>query len=261
MVMGLGIWDLGLAPHSGATMKLHGANVLVTGGAHRLGRAIALRLAGEGANLAIHYNRSGTAAEETRADALRRGVRCIAVAGDASDGSAMAAVAERVVTELGPLDLWVANAGTFRRTPVARVDAATWDEMWRGNFLTFARSAAVLAPLLQKRGGSIVAIADVAAQRPWVDHLPYSIAKSSLVALVRRLAIDLAPSVRVNAIAPGPVLLPDDFPEDQRQREIERTLLRREGDADNVASAVVELAANDYVTGVLYPVDGGRLIG
>jgi len=241
-------------------MKLREANVLITGGAHRLGRAIALRLAAAGANLAINYHRSAAAAEETCADARQLGVRCIAVAGDVADADAAAAMAERATAELGPLDLWVANAGLFRRTALADVDTAAWDEMWRGNFLTFARPAAVLAPLLRERGGCIVAIADVAAQRPWVDHLPYSIAKSSLAALVRRLAIDLAPAVRVNAIAPGPVLFPDDFPADQRRREVERTLLRREGSADNIARAVVELAENDYVTGVLYPVDGGRLI-
>jgi pteridine reductase len=241
-------------------MNLRGANVLITGGAHRLGRAIALRLAAEGANLAINYHRSAAAAEETCADALRQGVRCITVAGDAAEGNAVAAMAERVETELGRLDLWVANAGIFRRTPFADVDAAGWDEMWRGNFLTFARPAAVIAPLLRRRGGCIVAIADVAAQRPWADHLPYSVAKSSVVALARRLAIDLAPAVRVNAIAPGPVLFPTDFPADQRRHEVERTLLRREGGAENIAAAVVELATNDYVTGALYPVDGGRLL-
>lgn len=241
-------------------MNLRGANALITGGGHRLGRAIALRLAAAGANLALNYHHSASAAARTRDEVAACGVRCITLGADAADVSAVAAMAARIDAELGRLDLWVANAGTFRRTPFATAKAGDWNEMWGANFLTFARPAALIGARLGERGGCIVAIADVAAVRPWADHLPYSIAKSCLLALLRRLAVDLAPAVRVNAIAPGPVLFPPDLPPDQRQREIDHTLLRRQGSAADVARAVIDLAENDYVTGVLYPVDAGRLL-
>ncbi len=109
-------------------------------------------------------------------------------------------------------------------------------------------------------GGSIVALADVAALRPWRGYLAYNIAKAGVVALVRTLAKELAPEVRVNAIAPGPVLFPPGFDPQARQREIERTLLKREGLPDHVADAALFLCRNDYVTGVVLPVDGGRLL-
>jgi pteridine reductase len=241
-------------------MNLDGANVLITGGGHRLGGEIAVRLAGAGANLALNYYRSPDAAEQTRAAVEKYGGRCVTVQADAADSDAVAAMIEKVEADLGGIDLWVASAGAFRRMPLESITPADWDEMMRANFLTFTTPAQQLAPRMRERGGCIIAMADVAAVRPWADHLPYSIAKSCLLATVRRLAVDLAPKVRVNAIAPGPVLLPPDFPAAEREREISRTLLAREGNPQNIARAVIDLAENDYVTGVLYPVDGGRML-
>ena len=109
-------------------------------------------------------------------------------------------------------------------------------------------------------GGAIVALADVAAVRPWAEYVPYCVAKSCVVGLVRALAVALAPTVRVNAVAPGPVLFPEGFDPAAREREIARTVLRREGSAADVAAAVAFLAREDYVTGTLLPVDGGRLL-
>ena len=241
-------------------MQLSGATALVTGGAHRVGRAIALALAAEGANVAINYHRSAEAAAATVAEVERCGVRSVALPGDAADSNQFAGVLEGFDRAFPRLDLFVANAGAFRRTPLADVGAEDWDEMMRLNFETLLVPARQVAERMRDRGGSIVAIADVAAVHPWADYVPYCVAKSCVVGLVRGLARALAPKVRVNAVAPGPVLFPEGFDPRAREREIARTALGREGSAADVAAAVAFLARDDYVTGALLPVDGGRLL-
>src|SRR5690606_27699437 len=123
-------------------------------------------------------------------------------------------------------DFLVASAGTFRRTPIDAVSERDWDDMMRGNFDVFRVPAAAIVPAMQRRGrGAIVAIGDVAAVRPWADYLPYCVAKSRVLHHARALAVALAPAVRVNCVLPGPVLFPPDYPDDERRREISRTLL------------------------------------
>ncbi len=242
-------------------MELRGATALVTGGGHRLGRHIALGLASAGANVVINYHRSAAAAADTARDAAAYGVRAIALQADAADPDQMRALLAKVDTELPPIDLLVANAGVFRRTPLDATTEADWDDMMRLNFTSFLVPAQLLGERMRARGaGCIVALADVAALRPWGAYLPYCVAKRCVVALAQGLARELAPAVRVNAIAPGPVLFPDDFDPAARQREIDRTLLRRAGDPADIAAAVLYLARNDYVTGSVLPVDGGRLL-
>jgi NAD(P)-dependent dehydrogenase (short-subunit alcohol dehydrogenase family) len=149
----------------------------------------------------------------------------------------------------------------LRRTPLAQATEADWDDMFRLNFETFRVPAERIGPRMQQQGaGTIVALADVAALRPWADYLPYCLAKRAVIALVQNLAQRLAPAVRVNAIAPGPVLCPDDFPAAARARVVARTALRRGGTAADISAAVRYLATSDYVTGTVLPVDGGRLL-
>ena len=241
-------------------MQLSGATALVTGGAHRVGRAIALALAAEGANVAINYHRSADAAGATVAEVERCGVRSLALPGDAADAAGFARVLDGFDRAFPRLDLLVANAGAFRRTPLGSVDESNWDEMMRLNFDTLLVPVRQVAERMRDGGGAIVAIADVAAVHPWADYIPYCVAKSCVVGLVRGLARQLAPKVRVNAVAPGPVLFPDGFDPKARAREIARTALGREGSAADVAAAVVFLARDEYVTGALLPVDGGRLL-
>ena len=242
-------------------MELRGATALITGGAHRLGRAIALALADAGTHVAFTYLASQTAADETLRDVESRGVRGLALQIDAADDAQVARMLDAVGAAFPRLDLWVANAGVFRRTPLARVTDSEWDDMWRLNFSTFLVPVRRIGPLMRRQGsGCIVALADVAALRPWADYMPYCMAKRGVVALTQALAVSLAPAVRVNAIAPGPVLFPDDFPAAARSREIARTPLRREGTAADIGAAVRYLATADYVTGTVLPVDGGRLL-
>ncbi|MEO8601850.1 MAG: SDR family oxidoreductase [bacterium] len=243
-------------------MDLRGATALITGGAHRLGRAIGLRLAEAGANVAFTYLSSSAAAAQTQRDLEQRGARVLAVRADAADDRQIATALTRVRRTFGGVDLWVANAGVFRRTPLADATPADWDDMQRLNFDTFLVPAQRIGALMQRQQhGAIVALADVAAHNPWADYIPYCVAKRAVAALAVQLARSLAPAVRVNVIAPGPVLMPDDFPTAARRSEIRRTLLQREGTAADIAGAVQYLAEADYVTGIVLPVDGGRRFG
>jgi len=242
-------------------MNLRGGVTLITGGGHRLGRAIALELAARGANVAIHYHRSELAAAETEKRARALGVASMRAGADAADAGAVRAMLDRVRRTLGPVDAWVAGAGVFRRTPPSAVAPADWTDMMRGNYETFRVPAEQIAPAMIARGsGSIVAIGDVAALRPWTEYLPYCVSKSRLLHRVRQLARQLAPAVRVNAVLPGPVLFPENYPDEARQRELANTLLGREGSAADIARAVAFLLENDYLTGTLLAVDGGRLL-
>jgi pteridine reductase len=242
-------------------VEIRGASTLVIGGAHRLGRAAALALAGAGANVAISYLSAEAAARATVDELTALGVDAFALRTDAADRGQVDELIGRIGGRFGRLDLLVANAGVFRRTPLGDVREEDWSDMMRANFETFRIPALAAAPLLRNAGdGAIVALADVAGIRPWSEYIPYSIAKSCVIALTRALAVELAPAIRVNAIAPGPILFPDGYPPEARDREIRRTLLRRAGEPSNIASAVLFLAENDYVTGTVLPVDGGRLL-
>jgi len=242
-------------------VRLRSATALITGGGHRLGRAIALELAEAGADVAITYLSSVAAARDTLRAIEAHGVRGLALRADASDDAQVTRMLDRVVAAFGRVDVWVANAGVFRRTPLAAATPRDWDDMIRLNFGTFLVPSRRIGPLMRRQGaGCIVALTDVAALRPWADYIPYCVAKRAVLALAQGLATRLAPQVRVNAIAPGPVLFPPDFPRAARAREIARTQLRRAGDPADIGAAVRYLATNDYVTGIVLPVDGGRLL-
>ncbi len=238
-------------------MDLRGRVALVTGGAHRLGRAIALALGSAGANVAIHYHRSGARAGAVLEELAALGVQSAGIAGDL----AVVAEAERVVDAAagrwGRLDVLVNNAGIWGSTPVGTVTEARWDELLDTNLRSAFFVSQRAAPALRAARGSIVNIADAGALRPWRNHTPYLVSKGGVVTLTEALAKDLAPEIRVNAIAPGPVLLPEDYTAEQAARAAESVLLRRLGSAEDVGAAVVYLAQADYVTGVILPVDGG----
>ncbi len=242
-------------------LQLRGATALITGGAQRVGRHIALGLADAGANVVLTYFHSGRRAQKTLGEVLARGVQGLALQVDAADGNQVSHMLDSLGKRFVRLDLWVANAGAFRRTPLTSVTEHDWDDMMRANFQTLLTPAQRIGDLMQRQGsGCIISLTDVAGIRPWPDFIPYCVAKSCVLALTRRLAVELAPAVRVNAIAPGPILFPQGFDSTARQREIGRTLLRRQGKPQHVSDAVLNLARNDYVTGIVLPVDGGRLL-
>ena len=244
-------------------MDLNGKAALVTGGAVRVGKAIALALAAAGADVVINYHSSADAAIETVAEIEALGRRALAVMADVSQGSQVQTLVDAAVERLGRLDVLVNSASLWRRTPWAELDEAAWDQLvdiaLKGPFLC-ARAA---APHLTAHGdGAIVNIVDLSAIIPFRNYLPHSAAKAGLVNLTYSLARELAPAVRVNAIAPGPVLPPPEYTEQQVQAAARRTLIGRWGTAEDVAQAAVFLTQAPYITGVMLPVDGGeRLAG
>jgi pteridine reductase len=224
-----------------------------------LGATTVSALADAGYAVVINYRTSGAAAEALAQAIRAAGRRALTVQGDMTRAVDVARLLDATVQEYGRVDVLVANVGAFRRTPMPTLNEADWDEMLNANLRTSFLCAQRFGLHMQGHGGGvIVTLADVAAEHPWADYLPYSVAKAGVIALTRGLAKALAPTVRVNAIAPGPVLFPDDYDSAAREREIARTLLRRQGRPENIAEAVLALVHNDYITGVVLPVDGGR---
>ncbi len=242
-------------------MKLAKRIALVTGGARRLGRDIALGLARAGADVAISHHTSAEDAARTADEIRALGRRALAVECDVREDEQVRSLVERATLELGHVDVLVASAGIFFRTPMAELQEADWDAHIDINLKGAFLCAHHVGLQMSQRGGCMVLIADVAGMRPWPNYLPYSVSKAGVIALTRGLAVQLAPRVRVNAVAPGPVLLPENYGAEATERAIARTLLHRVGSPADVTDAVLYLASADYVTGVVLPVDGGRHLG
>jgi pteridine reductase len=239
-------------------LDLHGRVALVTGGAHRLGRAIALIFGQAGANVMVHYNRSAAQAQVVLRDLEALGVQGVVVAGDLSRVAEVERVIDTAIGRWGRLDVLVNNAGIWGNTPIGTVTEARWSELIDTNLRSAFFAAQHATPALRASGGVIINIADVGALRPWRNHTPYLISKGGIITLTQSLAMDLAPDVRVNAVAPGAVLLPDDWTPAQIKRSTRNVPLQRLGTPEDVAQAVLYLAQAAYVTGVVLPVDGGR---
>ena len=238
--------------------------VLITGSARRIGAAIALAFHERGASVAVHYRSSEAEALKLVAgmNACRRG-SAVAMAADLHDLAAVAALPGAVVKALGRLDVLINNASTFYPTPVGQITAAQFDDLIGTNLRAPLFLAQAAAPELRRRKGLIINIADIHALRPLKRHLVYSSAKAALIMLTRALARELGPEIRVNAIAPGPVLWPAGGVDAKlRRRIVERTALKRTGSPDDIAKAALFFATDaPFVTGELLTVDGGRILG
>ena len=244
---------------------MQGKTVLVTGGAKRVGAAISRRLHAAGANVAIHYRDSLQDAlalcnelNEKRADSA------CTVQADLLDIAALSRVIEETLQEFGQLDALVNNASSFYPTPLAEVAEEDWNDLLGTNLKAPLFLAQIAAAELRRSHGCIVNIVDIHADFPMHGHLLYSVAKSGLAGLTRALAQELAPQVRVNGVAPGVNLWPESAAwrdEEQRRKIIAHTLLKREGEPDDIAKTVQFLIADaPYITGQVIAVDGGRSI-
>lgn len=243
-------------------MDLRDTNAIVTGAPGRVGRRIALSLARAGVNVAITNRSSTEEASATVAELQACGVGALAVGLDLLDAEAPARAVAEVEADLGPVDVLVNNASYFEPTPFPTEDHDGWyktfDVLVHGPY----RLANVVAPGMLRRGrGRIVNVVDLSAWHPWPDRGAHSVAKAALLALTRQLAVELAPSVTVNAVAPGPVIPAERFDEEQIDRLARRNLQGRWGDADDVAAAVRFLLETDFVTGECITVDGGERWG
>lgn len=242
---------------------LHGKTALVTGAARRIGAAIARRLHADGANLMLHYRgaEADAAALETELNALRP-ASAAKVKADLLAPIAPRALVGATRDRFGGLDLLVNNASTFYPTAVGAIEAGHWEELMGSNLRAPLFLAQEAAPELGKRGGAIVNIADIHAERPLKGYVVYSIAKAGVVAMTRSLALELGPAVRVNAIAPGAIAWPEDgqFPPPERDRVVATTPLARLGSPGEIAQAVHFLATARFITGQVIAVDGGRSV-
>ena len=241
---------------------VHGKVVLITGGGKRVGAAICRRLHVAGANLMLHYRSSAGEARLLQAELNHQRANSVAlIQADLLDVAKLPSLVEQTLQTFGRLDGLVNNASSFFQTPVGEITVAGWNDLLGTNVQAPLFLSQAAAPALRKAQGAIVNITDIHAERPLKNYVVYSIAKAALVGLTRSLARELAPEVRVNAVAPGPILWPDDeaFNEVSRQRIISHTPLRREGRPDDIAAAVKFLLADAlYVTGDTLNVDGGR---
>ena len=242
---------------------LQGKTALVTGAARRIGAAIARRLHAAGANVVLHYRGADAdaAALEAELNVARAG-SAAKVKADLLAPVAPAVLVSSALEHFGRLDVLVNNASTFYPTAVGSIEAGHWEELMGSNLRAPLFIAQEAAPELSKQRGAIVNIADIHAERPLKGYAVYSIAKAGLAAMTRALAVELGPEVRVNAVAPGAIVWPDDgqFAPPERGRVVATTPLGRLGSPEEIARAVHFLATAPFVTGQVLAVDGGRSV-
>lgn len=238
---------------------------LITGGAHRVGKAITLMLAQAGAHVVVNYNASAVDAQQTVAEAQALGVDALAVQCDVSDWAAVQRMAAAIEERFGGVDIIVNAASYFGKTPFPTTDPKVIEMFHRVTRILIDGTFYVcnsLVPTMQARGGgAIVNIVDLSAWEPWPDFMAHAAGKAGLLALTRQLALELGPAIRANAVAPGPVLPPPGYSEAQAAAAAQRTLLERWGTPEDVALAVKYLLEADYVTGDVITVDGGERYG
>ncbi len=242
---------------------MEGKTALITGGAKRLGAAIARRLHAAGASVLIHYRDSE--ADAAKLEAQLNGVRprsAAKVKAELLAPIAPRALVSAALDAFGRLDLLVNNASTFFPVALGEIEPSHWEELVGSNVRAPLFIAQQAAPELAKREGAIVNVVDIHAERPLKGYPVYSIAKAGLAALTRSLALELAPRVRVNGVSPGAIAWPDDgqFDPAERGRILATTPLGRVGSPEDVAQAVHFLATAPYVTGQIIAIDGGRSI-
>ncbi|MGE0873372.1 MAG: pteridine reductase [Burkholderiales bacterium] len=244
-------------------MALQGKVALVTGGSRRIGAAIVRRLHAAGAGVLIHYR--GAESDAAALEDELNGVRAASVARIKAEllaPVAPQALIGAAIDRFGRLDVLVNNASTFYPTAVGSIEAVHWDELVGSNLRAPLFLAQAAAPHLAEARGAIVNVTDIHAERPLKGYPVYSIAKAGLAALTRALALELAPDVRVNAVAPGAIAWPEDgqFEPAERERILATTPLARIGAPGDIAAAVLLACTMPYVTGQSFAVDGGRSI-
>ena len=242
----------------GGGVKIENGVALVTGAGIRVGRAIALALADAGMNVAVHYSHSAAEADATVADIRARGRRADSFGANLVEEGEPEKLIERVTASLGGLDVLVNSAAVMRRTPIGEVTYASWKETMDLNLRAPFFLSQAAAKVMCKGSGVIINIADLAAFETWSGYIPHSISKAGIVQMTRAMAHALGPQVRVNAIAPGAVLLPDGWDENSRKRLEDTTPLGRLGSPKDVTDALLYLLRAEYVTGETIIVDGGR---
>ena len=243
-------------------LEMAGKTALITGGAARVGAVITRCLHRAGAHVVVHYRRSRDPAEALRTELQAKRPHSVTlVQGDLLDEQVISDVVAQSVASTHRLDLLVNNASTYYPTPIGAATTEHWDDLFGTNAKAPFFLAQAAMPHLRAQRGSIVNLVDIHALRPHPDHAIYCMAKAANAMLVKSLARDLAPDIRVNGIAPGAILWPDGYQTDaERQEILTRIPLARPGTPEAIAAATLYFATADYVTGQILPVDGGRTV-
>jgi glucose 1-dehydrogenase len=242
--------------------SLSGKVAVVTGAGIRLGAAIARALGAEGASVVVHYHTSEEGARETAQAIEKTGGKAVAVRGDLTREADVHHLFAETRARFGRLDLLVSSAAILEQVPFEEMTLDEWNHVLRTNLTSAFLCARAALPLLKESEGQIVHIADVAGTQAWPGYAHYCVSKAGVVMLTKCLAVELAQfDVRVNAVAPGTVLVPEDFPEEDEQRVVARIPLGRSGEPEDVARTVIFLAAGPtFITGQVIAVDGGRSV-
>ena len=243
-------------------MQLEGTVALVTGGARRVGRAIALELARAGCDIGIHYHTSHDEAQQLATEIADMGRRVVTIAADLKDATCWSGVIQQTVDNLNRLDILINNAAVFPGGGSDGVDefrVDLWEFVMRINLIApMGLSRYARQHLAARGGGKIINLCDISSDRPWTDHLAYCSSKAALVALTKGLARALAPDVQVNGVAAGIAVFPEEYDESLRRRLTDRVPLKRAGSPEDIAQAVRFLVEHgDYMTGEIITVDGG----
>ncbi len=246
-------------------MNLRGKNVVITGAAKRIGREIALTLAQRGANILVHHRSSAREAAGLCRQIRTLGVTAETVACDFGRSAGLAAAVQKFWRKaekaIGSVDVLVNNASLYYSTAFGKVTEKAWDELLAVNLKApFFLAQAAGRSMLKRKRGKIISLADWALARPRRGFLPYTASKAGLVSMTLSLAVDLAPHVQVNAVAPGPILPAAGAKASENAKVVQQTLLKKFGTPRDIARAVLFLIESDYVTGAVIPVDGGSSI-
>ena len=239
--------------------KLSGRVALVTGAGKRLGRAVALRLAGEGADVAVHYRGSDREATEVVAEIERLGRRAVALRAELTGVEEIRALVQRVAHEFGRIDVLVNSAANFLPSSVISTTEEIWDASLDTNVKGPFFLAQATAPWLRRSNGAIVNFADTGGILGWPGYIAHSVSKAGMIMLTKTLAKALAPEVRVNAIAPGTITMAGDPPE-WEQEFVKLAPLKKTGTPEDIAEAVSYLVSAKFLTGHVLVLDGGRTL-
>jgi pteridine reductase len=237
--------------------SLNGRVAVVTGSARRIGRAVAMCLAEEGADIVIHYRSSAQDAQSTVAEIEKLGRRSHAISADLNRVADIKRLFDEAAKQFGRLDILVNSAGNFLPSSIVSTTEEVWDASLDSNLRAPFFCAQAAAPLLRRTRGTIINFADAGGLLGWPGYLAYSVSKAGVIMLTRVLAKELAPEVRVNAIAPGTITMPGDPPA-WEQDFVKRAPLRRSGSPSDIADAVLFLVRSEFITGQVLVVDGGR---
>ncbi len=243
------------------TEQLQSKVAIITGAAHRIGATVVRTLHQQGMNIVLHYRNSAEAAQKL-CDELNviRDDSAITIQADLLQHAALTPLIEEAYQHWGRLDLLVNNASSFYPTEIGKATEQQWEDLLGSNLKAPFFLSQAAAPYLKQHDGNIINIVDIHAERPLKSHPIYSIAKAGLAMMTKSLACELGPEIRVNGVAPGAILWPEnEMDEETKQRILSRTFLKRQGQPENIAQAILFLISNaSYTTGQIITVDGGR---